>query len=39
MHLMKNFQKEGGVGEVLKFVTLDGSLWKKMQKIIAFLQT
>ena len=32
MYLMKNFQKGGGMGEVLKFVTLDGGLWKKAQK-------
>ena len=36
MYLMKNFQK-GDMGEVLKFVTLDGSLRKKSQKRI-FLQ-
>ena len=29
---MKNFQKGGGMGEVLKFVTLDGGLSKKAQK-------
>ena len=29
---MKNFQKGAGMGEVLKFVTLDGGLWKKAQK-------
>ena len=29
---MKNFQKRGGVGEVLKFVTLDGGLRKKSKK-------
>ena len=31
MFLMKIFQK-GGMGEVLKFVTLDGGLRKKTQK-------
>ena len=35
MYLMKNFQK-GGMGEVLKFVTLEGGLKKKCKKIFAF---
>ena len=26
------------MGEVLKFVTLDGGLWKKRKKIFVFLQ-
>ena len=38
MYLMKNFQKGGGMGEVLKFVTLDGGLRKKTQKKFVFLQ-
>ena len=33
MYLMKNFQK-GGMGEVLKFVTLDGGIRKKAKKIV-----
>ena len=33
---MKIFQKGGGMGEVLKFVTLDGGLRKKKQKQIVF---
>ena len=38
MYLMKNFQK-GSMGEVLKFVTLDGGLRKKTQKkLLRFLQ-
>ena len=36
MYVMKNFQK-GGMGEVLKFVTLNGGLRKKTQKTFAFL--
>ena len=32
MYLMKNFQKGGGMGEVLKFVTLDGGIRKKKRK-------
>ena len=32
---MKKFQKRGGMGEVLKFVTLDGSLRKKKHKKIS----
>ena len=32
MYLMKNFQKGGGMDEVLKFVTLDGGLRKKQKK-------
>ena len=32
MYLMKNFQKWGGMGEVLKFVTLDGGIRKKAKK-------
>ena len=32
MHLMKNFQKGETMGEVLKFVTLDGVSEKKTQK-------
>ena len=33
MYLMKNFQNVGvGMGEVLRFVTLDGGLRKKTQK-------
>ena len=32
MFLIKNFQKGGGMDEVLKFVTLDGDLRKKTQK-------
>ena len=36
MYLMKNFQK-GGMGDGLKFVTLDGGLRKKnAKKIFAF---
>ena len=37
MHLMKIFQKEGAMSEVLKFVTPDGGLRKKRKKIFAFL--
>ena len=37
MYLTKNFQK-GGMGEVLKFVTLDGGLRKKLKKVLFFLQ-
>ena len=33
---MKNFQKGGGMGEVLKFVTLDGGLRKKAKKCFFF---
>ena len=36
MYLMKNFQKGGGMGEVLKLVTLDGGLRKKAKKKILF---
>ena len=36
MHLMKNFQKRGGMTEVLKFVTPDGVSEKKRIKIFAF---
>ena len=32
----KNFQNKGGMGEVLKFVTLDGDLRKKKQKKFSF---
>ena len=32
MHLMKDYQKGGGMGEVSKFVTSDGDLRKKTQK-------
>ena len=35
MYLMKKFQK-GGMGEVLKFVTLEGGLRKKSKKKIVF---
>ena len=36
---MKNFQKEWGMGEVLKLVTLDGGLKKKnAKKLLRFLQ-
>ena len=35
MHLIKNFQN-GGMGEVLKLVTLDGGLRKKRKRIFAF---
>ena len=39
MYLMKNFQKgDGGMGEVLKFVTMDGGLRKKRKKLLRFLQ-
>ena len=38
MYLMKNFQKEGGKGEVVKYVTLDGGLRKKTQKFLRFLR-
>ena len=39
MYQMKSFQKRGGMGEVLKFVTLNGGLRKKKQKkFIFFLQ-
>ena len=34
----KKFSKGGGMGEVLKFVTLDGGLRNKTQKICIFLQ-
>ena len=37
MYLMKKFQNGGrGMGEVLKFVTLDGGLRNKMKKKFAF---
>ena len=36
MYLMKNFQTRGGIGEVLKFVTLDEGLRKKTQKEFFF---
>ena len=38
MHLTKKFLKggAGGMNEMLKFVTPDGSLRKKTQKIFAF---
>ena len=37
MYLMKNFQKGvGGMGEVLKFVTLDEDLRKKSKKSLFF---
>ena len=36
MYLMKIFQKGGGMGEVLKFVTLDGGLRKKVKRTFAF---
>ena len=32
MYVMKIFQKRGGMGEILKFVTLDGGLRKKSKK-------
>ena len=35
---MKSFQKGGSMGEVLNFVTLDGSFWKKKQNFCVFLQ-
>ena len=40
MYLMKNFQKGRGrgMGEVLKFVTLDGDLRKKGKNFLRFLQ-
>ena len=39
MYQMKNFQKRGGgMGEMLKFVTLDGGLRKKRKKSFVFLQ-
>ena len=38
MYQMKNFQKRGGMGEVLKFVTLDGGITKKHKKSFVFLQ-
>ena len=34
---MKNFPKRG-IGEVLKFVTTDGGIRKKRQKILGILQ-
>ena len=34
----KNFSKGGGMGEVLKFVTLDGGLRKKGKKLLCLLQ-
>ena len=37
MYLRKNFQKGGGIGEVLKFVTLDGGLGKNDPIIRPFL--
>ena len=37
MHQMKNFQK-GGMGEVLKFVTLTGVSEKHAKKLLRFLQ-
>ena len=36
MHLMKNFQKEGAMGEVLKFVTPDWGLRTKRKNIFSF---
>ena len=36
MYQMKNFQKWGGMGEVLKFVTLNGGLRKKRKKVFFF---
>ena len=36
IYLMKNFQKRWGMGEMLKFVTLDGGLTKKRKKLFAF---
>ena len=36
MYLTKNFQTGGGMGEVLKFVTLDGGLRKKRKKSFVF---
>ena len=39
MYLMKNFQNGGGMGEVQKFVTLDGGLRKETQNnFCVFLQ-
>ena len=35
---MKIFQKGGDMGEVLKFVTLDGGLKKNAKKRLCFLQ-
>ena len=38
MYQTKNFQKgAGGMGEVLKFVTLDGGLGKKLPNFKTFL--
>ena len=37
MHLIKNFQKGGDMGEVLKFVTPAGVSEKKRKKFFAFL--
>ena len=38
MYLMKNFPKGGGMGEELKFVTLDGGFRKKnAKKFLRFL--
>ena len=37
MYLMKNFQR-GGMGEVLKFVTLDGVSEKNAKIFVLFLQ-
>ena len=37
MYLMKNFQK-GGMGKVLKILTLDKGLRKKRKKFLRFLQ-
>ena len=36
MYLMQNFQRGGDMGEVLKFVTLEGVSEKKKQKRIFF---
>ena len=35
---MKNFQKGGGMDELLKFVTSDGVLEKKRKKVFRLLQ-
>ena len=37
MHLMKIFQKGGGMGDALRFATLDGGLRKKRKKFFEFL--
>ena len=37
MYVMKNFQKRGVKGEMLKFVTFDGGLKKKRKKVMFLL--